>query len=141
MWFGDGDCSFPAYCPEKVKKDSLIYSAKTAETRMDKGFQPLQPKQPSGFEFLHYARMVPRWSGKGINAKMTKYGFFYPETGERFLKSHEFPTMDDAINFFTEARPGWQKGVNSVTGETYFVNNATGHVVVARGICCDGGPK
>jgi hypothetical protein len=63
---------------------------------------------------------------------MTKYGFFYPETGERFLRFNEFATIDDAIDFFAETRPGWHKGVNSVTGEAHFINNGTGDIVVVR---------
>jgi hypothetical protein len=63
------------------------------------------------------------------------YGYFYPENNERFLSSMGFATAEDAIFWFRDRRPTWQRiGPIGKDDLAAFMNPLLGDIVVVRAL-------
>lgn len=62
---------------------------------------------------------------------MSKFGFFYPENGERFL-SMSFDSAQEAIDWWRDRRSMWVSIKAGSKDQAAFMQPNTGHIVVVR---------
>ncbi len=63
-----------------------------------------------------------------------KYSIFYPETGERFPGAPEFDTPLEAVVFWNDKRPDWQRLQSQGEDKATFINPRTGAIIVIRAV-------